>query len=197
MTADVASTIETATTIPSSDEKDGFESADTAAVAGLPRVLRLALATIFCVLTVASLVVATVSTVWVSRWNSPRLFEEMHLIIWSGVLTQVGLNCFAGWWTFTFAAVNATCLVCLRRAALLSSVASHGLWLLLTNMFWIICAALITSSLGTVCGNERNTALCGSCVVVVLGSWTAWLCSASLLIGAILIGRSSAFAFRS
>jgi len=82
---------------------------------------------------------------------------------------------FTSWWTVVFSALYMVFFL-LGIGGVVSSIASHGIWLFITWIFWLATAASITSMLGggDICSHSDLT-YCNQNVAAEAFAWIEWI----------------------
>ncbi|KZV85400.1 hypothetical protein EXIGLDRAFT_234889 [Exidia glandulosa HHB12029] len=92
---------------------------------------------------------------------------------------------FASWWTVLFSFIFAGLFFHSSTGSVLTSVASHGIFLFLTWIFWTAGAAAITQAIGggNNCSDIRfNLPYCNQLNAELGFGWAVWLCVTVALI---------------
>lgn len=126
------------------------------------------------------------NTSWlVSQYNNNNSYPTQSIQDRSRFLV------FVSWWTVVFSAAYLAAFW-FAPLSFISSIASHGAWIILTWIFWLAGAAAMTAALGggLSCGTTVY-AYCGQLNASIAFAWIEWIIISVLLILILVIGSAA------
>ena len=92
---------------------------------------------------------------------------------------------FVGWWTVIFSAIYLG-LFLTGVGGVFTSIAGHGIWLLLTWLFWTAAAGALSNAVGTSC--SPGYYYCNSLRALQAFGWIGWIIISLMLVIVAVIG---------
>ncbi|PWN23563.1 hypothetical protein BCV69DRAFT_3151 [Microstroma glucosiphilum] len=137
----------------------------------------------FGLLAFISLIVGIISAVITADYENNDTGANGN---YTGLVTRVHFAVFYGWWTFVFSIIYLA-LFLTGVGGVVTSIAGHGIWLLLTWIFWLAGAGALADTLGTSCGTSRYY-YCNSLQALHAFSWIGWILLTLMLVVVAAIG---------
>ncbi|CDZ97870.1 Marvel domain [Phaffia rhodozyma] len=124
---------------------------------------------LFGLLIVFTIIEGAISTWLVNTYNRHNNYPD------GSIRDRSRFICFLSWWTLVFSIIFVA-LFQIKKDSILTSVASHGIWLILTWILWLAAAASITDALGGGLNcNEFDGAHCGQLNALEGFAWVNWI----------------------
>ncbi|KAF8517666.1 hypothetical protein JB92DRAFT_2809819 [Gautieria morchelliformis] len=125
----------------------------------------------------------------ISAWLTSK-YETNAGAAFSSLRSRTHLLLFTSWWTALGSALFILFFL-FAAGGVLTSVASHGIFLAITWVFWLAGAIAITASLdgGINCSNDRRNVIYCNQLNALLGfAWASWIITTILLFAVLLRG---------
>lgn len=111
--------------------------------------------------------------------------------ITGSIRDRVRFLVFASWWTVIFSA-GYLAVFFLAASSFVASIASHGVWIILTWIFWLAGAAALTAALGGgLACNTTSLAYCSQLNASIAFAWIEFILITVLLVVILLLGTSA------
>jgi len=140
---------------------------------------------IFGLILVFSLIVACDTSFLVAKFNNTNNYPN------DSYRDRLKFLVFVSWWTVVFSA-GYIAVFLVDSGNFLASIASHGIWMTLTWIFWLAGTASFTAALG---GGKRcdqsSLIYCNQLVAAEAFSWITWILFTVAFILVIVLGASS------
>lgn len=123
---------------------------------------------IFGLLAFVSFIVAVIASTLTTDFNNKGNAQS------SAITGAVRYSVFVGWWTFLFSIVYLV-LFLVGKGGVVTSIAGHAIWIVLTWIFFLAGAGAVTGSMhGAQNCSTSDLRYCGSMEALMAFSWIAW-----------------------
>lgn len=137
---------------------------------------------IFGLIALWAIIEGSITSYLVAKFNSNNSYPN------NSFRDRLKFAVFVSWWTVVFS-IAYLVFFQLGSGGVISSVASHGIWLFVTWVFWLAVAASITSMLG---GGKRcshsDLLYCNQNVAAQAFAWIEWITVTVAFIVVIILG---------
>lgn len=140
-----------------------------------------------------SIVLFALIEMCVSAWLTAK-YNANHNYPFGAVRARVRYILFCSIWTALVGAIFLVLFWVTSVGSIMTSVAAHFIFLIVTFILWIAAAAAITESLGggLSCGHQNFFAYCGQLNAVEGFAWLIWILVTFTLIMVIIRGIAAA-----
>lgn len=123
---------------------------------------------VFALLAFVSFIVAVIASTITTDFNNKHNSQS------SAITGAVRYSVFVGWWTFLFSIIYLV-LFLVGKGGVVTSIAGHAIWIVLTWIFFLAGAGAVTGSMGGAQNcSTSDLNYCGSMEALMAFSWIAW-----------------------
>ncbi|KIJ94604.1 hypothetical protein K443DRAFT_125158 [Laccaria amethystina LaAM-08-1] len=150
----------------------------------MPDFLRWAYPLFFSIIIVFAIIELSISAWLVAKYNAHHNFTHRSL------RTRVRYTLFVSIWTVLFGTISLIIFLMGPVVSILTSVATHAIFIFMTWVLWVAAAAAVTQSVGgnLHCSTQTEFVYCGHLNALIAFAWMIWIFLSFLLVAIIVRG---------
>ncbi|EDR00850.1 uncharacterized protein LACBIDRAFT_312872 [Laccaria bicolor S238N-H82] len=138
----------------------------------------------FSIIVVFAIIELSISAWLVAKYNARHNFTHRSL------RTRVRYTLFVSIWTVLFGTIFLIMFLVASTGFILTSIATHGIFVFMTWVLWVAAAAAVTQSVGgnLHCSTQTEFVYCGHLNALIAFAWMIWIFLTFLLVAIIVRG---------